>query len=37
MLAANRRYLEFLSTLEDPTAGVDHLRKITETLRENER
>lgn len=37
MLAANRRYLEFLSTLEDPTAGVSRLQKVTETLRENER
>ena len=37
MLAANRRYLEFLSTLDDPTAGVDRLRKVTETLRENQR
>jgi hypothetical protein len=37
MLAANRRYLEFLSTLDNPTAGVDRLRKVTATLRENER
>jgi len=37
MLAANRRYLEFLSGLDDPTAGIDRLRKVTETLRENER
>ncbi len=37
MLAANRRYLEFLSTLDDPSAGVDRLHKVTETLRENER
>ena len=31
------RYLEFLSTLDDPTAGVDRLRKVTATLRENQR
>ncbi|MGA9058777.1 MAG: hypothetical protein WB763_19955 [Terriglobia bacterium] len=35
--AANRRYLEFLSTLDDPTAGIDRLQKITEPVRENER
>src|SRR5437899_11706572 len=37
MLAANRRYLEFLSCLDDPTAGLDRLRKVTETQRENDR
>ena len=37
MLAANRRYLEFLSSLEDPTAGLDRLRKVTETLHESQR
>ena len=35
--AANRRYLEFLSTLDDPTAGIDRLHKISESVRENER
>ena len=35
--AANRRYLEFLSTLDDPTAGIDRLQKISEPVRENER
>jgi hypothetical protein len=35
--AANRRYLEFLSTLDDPTAGIDRLHKISEPVRENER
>ncbi len=30
LLAANRRYLEFLSTLDDPTAGLDRLRKVNE-------
>ncbi len=37
MLAANRRYLEFLSSIDNPTAGIDRLRKVTATLRENER
>lgn len=36
-LSANRRYLEFISTLDDPSAGIDKLRKVSETLRENER
>ncbi|HUY12794.1 MAG TPA: MarR family transcriptional regulator, partial [Terriglobia bacterium] len=35
--AANRRYLEFLSTLDDPTAGIDRLQKVSEPVRENER
>ena len=30
--AANRRYLEFLSALEDPRAGVDKLEKISQTV-----
>ena len=37
LAAANRRYLEFLSTLDDPTAGIDRLRKVSEPARENER
>jgi hypothetical protein len=37
MLAANRRYLEFLSSLDDPTAGLDRLCKVTETLHESQR
>ena len=37
MGAANRRYVEFLSSLDDPTAGVDRLRKVSTTLRDNER
>ena len=35
--AANRRYLEFLSTLDDLTAGIDRLQKVTEPVREKER
>jgi hypothetical protein len=37
LAAVNRRYLEFLSTLDDPTAGIDRLRKVSEPVRENER
>jgi hypothetical protein len=35
--AANRRYLEFLSSLDDPSAGIDRLRKLSEPAREGER
>jgi hypothetical protein len=34
--AANRRYLEFISDIDTPTAGIDALRKISERLREGE-
>jgi len=37
LVAANRRYLEFLSTLEDPRVGVDKLRKLSQTVRKNDR
>ena len=37
MQAANRRYLEFLSTLDDRSAGRDALRKVSEPVREQER
>jgi hypothetical protein len=35
--AANRRYLEFVSTLADPSAGVEKLRKLSQTVIEHER
>jgi hypothetical protein len=35
--AANRRYLEFISTLADPQVGVEKLRKLSETVIEHER
>jgi hypothetical protein len=34
--AANRRYLEFISAIDTPTAGIDALRKVSATLREGE-
>jgi hypothetical protein len=34
--AANRRYLEFISAIDTPTAGVDALRKVCANLREGE-
>jgi len=37
MQAANRRYLEFLSTLDDRSAGQDALQKVSEPVREKER
>ncbi len=35
--AANRRYLEFLSAIDDPGSGVDKLNKITKTVQEQTR
>jgi hypothetical protein len=35
--AANRRYLEFISTLEDDKAGTEKLNKISQPVQENER
>lgn len=37
LLAANRRYLEFISTLEDDKAGTDKLNKISQPVEENDR
>ena len=37
LLAANCRYLEFLSTIEDQTAGIDKLDRFTKTIRHNDR
>jgi hypothetical protein len=37
LLAANRRYLEFISTLEDDRAGADKLTKISPPIEENDR
>ncbi len=37
LLAANRRYLEFLATLEDPSHGHKHLDKLSKPVRENGR
>jgi len=35
--AANRRYLEFISTLEDDKAGTDKLNQISQPVEENQR
>jgi hypothetical protein len=37
LLAANRRYLEFISTIEDDKAGAGKLNKITQPVEENDR
>ena len=37
LLAANRRYLEFISALEDDTAGTDKLNKISQPTQVNDR
>ena len=37
LAAANRRYLEFISALDDPSAGIRALHKISHTVFENER
>jgi hypothetical protein len=37
LLAANRRYLEFLSAIDDPSNGIDKLNKITRTVHEQAR
>lgn len=37
LLAANRRYLEFLATLEDPSEGHRHLDKLANTVRKDGR
>jgi hypothetical protein len=37
LLAANRRYLEFISAIEDNTAGTDKLNKISQPAEANDR
>ena len=37
LLAANRRYLEFISTLEDDKVGTDKLHKISQPVQEKDR
>lgn len=37
MGAANRRYLEFLSAIDDPSGGVDKLNRISRTVHEGAR
>lgn len=37
MLAANRRYLEFISTIEDRSIGTKRLKKVTQPIRKDDR
>jgi hypothetical protein len=37
LLASNRRYLEFISALDDDKAGTDRLNKISQPVEENDR
>ena len=37
LVAANRRYPEFLSTIDDPGAGIDKLNRVSRTVQQNER
>ena len=37
MRAANRRYLAFISDIDDPSAGLKVLRKISKSVTENNR
>lgn len=37
LTAANRRYLEFISSIDDPSKGAGKLRHLSETVRENGR
>jgi hypothetical protein len=37
MEAANRRYLEFISEIEDPTVGIKNLEKISEPVSDGQR
>jgi len=35
--AANQRYLEFVSQIEDPSGGLKQVKKVTEPIRRNQR
>jgi hypothetical protein len=37
LAATNRRYLEFISALDDSSAGIRHLHKVSKTVVENDR
>jgi hypothetical protein len=37
LAAANRRYLEFLSAIDDPRPGVDKLNRLSQPVQHNER
>jgi hypothetical protein len=37
MKASNRRYIEFISAIDDPTSGISDLNKISRSVKEDER
>jgi hypothetical protein len=37
LMAANRRYLEFISAIEDDRAGTDKLNKVSQPVQEKDR
>jgi hypothetical protein len=37
MKASNRRYIEFISAIEDPSGGIKDLNKISKSVKENDR
>jgi hypothetical protein len=37
LVASNRRYLEFLSTIDNPQAGIHKLNKLSQTVRQQKR
>jgi hypothetical protein len=37
LVASNRRYLDFISDLVDPSAGITHVEKIAEPVRKDDR
>ena len=37
LAAANRRYLEFISTIDDPSSGNDKLQKLSRPAKDNDR
>jgi len=37
MKASNRRYIEFIAAIDDPSGGINDLNKISKSVKENER
>jgi hypothetical protein len=37
MKASNRRYIEFISAIDDPTSGIRDLNKISRPVKEDDR
>ena len=37
MKASNRRYIEFISVIDDPSGGIKDMNKISRSVKENDR